>query len=110
MFANLFANYGEANLITGLFKSLRPKQWTKNGVIFAALIFDVKLFQFEPLIKTILGFILLCAISGTVYLINDLVDIEKDRQHLRQLWRLPLLYRRYVYPSVFGLKLILGLL
>jgi 4-hydroxybenzoate polyprenyltransferase len=81
MFANLFANYGEANLITGLFKSLRPKQWTKNGVIFAALIFDVKLFQFEPLIKTILGFILLCAISGTVYLINDLVDIEKDRQH-----------------------------
>ncbi|MCB9103155.1 MAG: decaprenyl-phosphate phosphoribosyltransferase [Anaerolineales bacterium] len=68
-------------VIRGLFKSLRPKQWTKNGFIFAPLIFDEKLFQWGPLFKTILGFFLLCLISGTVYLINDLVDIEKDRQH-----------------------------
>lgn len=68
-------------MIIGLFKSLRPNQWTKNGFIFAALIFDVKLFQLEPLLKTIIGFVLLCLISGTVYLINDLVDIDKDRQH-----------------------------
>jgi 4-hydroxybenzoate polyprenyltransferase len=73
--------YGETYLISGIFKSLRPKQWTKNLFIFAPLIFDVKLFQIEPLIKTILGFILLCLISGTVYLVNDLVDIDKDRQH-----------------------------
>jgi 4-hydroxybenzoate polyprenyltransferase len=72
---------GEIQLIAGLFRALRPKQWTKNGFIFAALIFDVKLFQIEPLIKTVLGFFLLCLISGTVYLINDLFDIEKDRQH-----------------------------
>jgi 4-hydroxybenzoate polyprenyltransferase len=68
-------------LILGLLKTLRPKQWTKNGFIFAALIFDLKLFEYEPLIRTALGFILLCLISGVVYLINDLVDIEKDRQH-----------------------------
>jgi len=68
-------------LIAGIIKTLRPKQWTKNGFIFAALIFDVKLFQIEPLVKTIIGFVLLCLISGTVYVINDLVDIEKDRQH-----------------------------
>jgi len=68
-------------LISGIFKTLRPKQWTKNGIVFAALVFDIKLFQFEPFIKTIFGFILLCLISGTVYLINDLVDVEKDRQH-----------------------------
>jgi len=68
-------------LITALFKSLRPKQWTKNLFIFAALVFDVKLFQVEPLVKTFIGFLLLCAVSGTVYLINDLADIEKDRQH-----------------------------
>jgi 4-hydroxybenzoate polyprenyltransferase len=74
-------------LISGIFKSLRPKQWTKNIVVFAALIFDVKLFQFEPLLKTILGFILLCLISGIVYLINDLVDIEKDRQHPTKKYR-----------------------
>ncbi|MFN8454317.1 MAG: decaprenyl-phosphate phosphoribosyltransferase [Anaerolineae bacterium] len=68
-------------MIVGILKTLRPKQWTKNGFIFAALIFDIKLFQFMPLVKTGLGFILLCIISGTIYLINDLVDIEKDRQH-----------------------------
>ncbi len=74
-------------MITGIFKSLRPKQWTKNSFIFAALVFDVKLFQSEPLIKTVLGFILLCLISGTIYLINDLVDVEKDRQHPTKKYR-----------------------
>ena len=68
-------------MIKGLIKSMRPKQWTKNGFIFAALVFDEKLLQLEPLLKTIAGFILLCLISGTVYLINDLVDVEKDRLH-----------------------------
>jgi 4-hydroxybenzoate polyprenyltransferase len=68
-------------LICGLLKSLRPRQWTKNGFVFVALIFDVKLFQIDALVKTIIGFVLLCFISGTVYLINDLVDVEKDRQH-----------------------------
>lgn len=68
-------------MISAIFRSLRPKQWTKNGFIFTPLIFDVKLFQLEPLLKSVLGFFLLCLISGTVYLVNDLVDIEKDRQH-----------------------------
>lgn len=68
-------------MILDIFKTLRPKQWTKNGFVFAALIFDIKLFQSGPFFKTVLGFILLCFISGTIYLINDLVDIEKDRQH-----------------------------
>ena len=68
-------------MLRALLKTMRPVQWTKNGVIFVPLIFDVKLFKSEPLIRTIIGFILLCLITGTVYLINDLVDIEKDRQH-----------------------------
>lgn len=68
-------------MILGLFRSLRPRQWTKNGFIFTPLIFDVKLFQTDPLLNSIIGFFLLCLISGTVYLVNDLVDIEKDRKH-----------------------------
>ena len=68
-------------MFSNIFKTLRPKQWTKNGVIFTALVFDLKLFQIEPFVKTMLGFVLLCLISGAVYLINDLMDIEKDRQH-----------------------------
>lgn len=68
-------------MLIALFKTLRPKQWTKNGFAFVPLIFDVKLFQLIPLSRTVAGFVMLCLISGAVYLINDLVDIEKDRQH-----------------------------
>jgi 4-hydroxybenzoate polyprenyltransferase len=68
-------------MLLALLRTLRPKQWTKNGFIFVPLVFDVKVFQPEPLMRSVAGFVLLCLISGTVYLINDLVDIEKDRQH-----------------------------
>lgn len=68
-------------MIKPLLKTLRPKQWTKNIFIFAALLFDGKLFQIGPLFRTIAGFILFCLLSSTIYIINDLVDIEKDRQH-----------------------------
>lgn len=68
-------------MFTGLLKTMRPKQWTKNIFIFAALVFDEKLFIPELLAKTVAAFVLFCLISSAVYLINDLVDIEKDRQH-----------------------------
>jgi 4-hydroxybenzoate polyprenyltransferase len=68
-------------MLIALFKTLRPAQWTKNLFIFVPLVFDEKLFQVGPLSRTILGFLMMCLISGTVYLINDLADIEKDRQH-----------------------------
>jgi 4-hydroxybenzoate polyprenyltransferase len=60
---------------------MRPKQWTKNIFIFAALVFDRKLTHYTALLNTIVAFIAFCLISSAVYLINDLVDIEKDRQH-----------------------------
>ena len=71
-------------MITGLIKTMRPKQWVKNIFIFAPLIFDVKLFNLDYLAQAIAGFVLLCLVSGTVYIINDLADIEKDRQHPRK--------------------------
>jgi 4-hydroxybenzoate polyprenyltransferase len=71
---------GNAMLIN-LLKTMRPKQWLKNVFIFTALVFDEKLFTPSPLLKTIAAFILFCLISSAVYLINDIVDIEKDRQH-----------------------------
>ncbi|MCX7706709.1 MAG: decaprenyl-phosphate phosphoribosyltransferase [Anaerolineae bacterium] len=64
-----------------LLKTMRPKQWTKNIFVWAALVFDVKLFQPQPFLRTLLTFVLFCIISSAVYIINDLVDIEKDRLH-----------------------------
>jgi len=64
-----------------LIKSMRPKQWTKNVFVWAALVFDRKLFQTEYLLPTLAGFVIFCLLSSAVYLINDLVDIERDRLH-----------------------------
>jgi 4-hydroxybenzoate polyprenyltransferase len=67
---------------------MRPKQWTKNLLfVFPALIFDGKLFDLQPFLHVFASFALLCLISGSVYIINDLVDIESDRQHPRKRFR-----------------------
>jgi 4-hydroxybenzoate polyprenyltransferase len=64
-----------------LLKSMRPKQWTKNAAVFAALIFDRQLFKTDAVIRTIAGFILFCLVSSSVYLFNDIMDIESDKKH-----------------------------
>ncbi len=68
-------------MLTALFKTMRPRQWTKNGFVFFALVFDKQLLQAVPLARTVAGFALFCLISGAVYIFNDLADIEADRQH-----------------------------
>jgi 4-hydroxybenzoate polyprenyltransferase len=70
--------------LRALIEAMRPKQWAKNIFIFAPLVFDQKLFHPTYLARTVAGFVLLCLISGAVYLMNDLVDAEKDRQHPRK--------------------------
>jgi 4-hydroxybenzoate polyprenyltransferase len=64
-----------------LLKAMRPKQWTKNVFVFGALVFDAKLVNSTHLARTVVGFFIFCLVSGVVYLINDLTDLEKDRQH-----------------------------
>jgi 4-hydroxybenzoate polyprenyltransferase len=68
-------------MLIPLLKTMRPKQWSKNIFVLAALVFDVKLFVPSFLFKSLLALVLFCAISSAVYLVNDLVDVEKDRQH-----------------------------
>ena len=68
-------------MLAALIKAMRPRQWTKNGFIFFALIFDKQLFSPEPFLRTVQGFFLFCLISSAVYLLNDIADIEADRQH-----------------------------
>ncbi|NDJ61212.1 MAG: decaprenyl-phosphate phosphoribosyltransferase [Chloroflexi bacterium] len=60
---------------------MRPKQWTKNVVIYAGLVFDGQLFNPNAFLTVTLSFVLLCLLVGSIYIVNDLVDIERDRQH-----------------------------
>jgi 4-hydroxybenzoate polyprenyltransferase len=68
-------------MLIPLIKTMRPKQWAKNVFVLTALVFDAKLFIPHYFIRAVLAFGLFCAISSAVYLVNDLADIEKDRQH-----------------------------
>jgi 4-hydroxybenzoate polyprenyltransferase len=61
--------------------SLRPHQWTKNLVLFAALAFSKHLFEAGPLVRAVVAFALFCGLSGAVYLLNDVADRERDRMH-----------------------------
>lgn len=60
---------------------MRPKQWTKNLIIFAGLIFAHQLFHIRPVLQTIAAFGLFCLLSSAIYIINDIKDVERDRQH-----------------------------
>lgn len=67
--------------IFALLKTMRPRQWTKNAFVFGALVFDRQLFIPLSFARTLAGFVLFCLASSAVYILNDLADLEKDRQH-----------------------------
>ena len=64
-----------------LIATARPKQWIKNGFVFAALVFAGKLGQPDLVAKAVAAFILFSFLSSTVYLLNDAADAEADRRH-----------------------------
>jgi len=68
-------------VLIDIIRSMRPRQWPKNAFVFVALLFDRKLFDLNSLLPVLGTFVLLCLMSGAVYLMNDLADIESDRQH-----------------------------
>ena len=68
------------SLLAAAVVSLRPRQWVKNFFVFAGLIFSQSLFT--PLVWPALGaFLIFCALSGAIYVFNDLADVDKDRLH-----------------------------
>jgi len=64
-----------------LVSSLRPAQWTKNLFVFAGLLFGGRLLQEDALWRSGVAFAVFCAISGAVYLFNDLADRQADQRH-----------------------------
>jgi 4-hydroxybenzoate polyprenyltransferase len=65
----------------GLIVSLRPQQWTKNLVVFAALLFGRQLANPHAVELAAAAFLVFCGLSGAVYLVNDVADRESDRRH-----------------------------
>ena len=71
-------------MITAVVRSLRPRQWTKNLLVAAAPLAAGSLFEAPVWWQTLVAFVAFCALSGAVYLVNDVVDIESDRAHPRK--------------------------
>jgi 4-hydroxybenzoate polyprenyltransferase len=64
-----------------MLRLLRPRQWTKNLLLFAALVFAKELFDADAVVLASLGFAAFCLASSSVYIVNDLLDAERDRLH-----------------------------
>jgi 4-hydroxybenzoate polyprenyltransferase len=68
-------------MIEALIQSMRPKQWSKNLLLFVGIIFSQNILQTSLLLKSVAAFGIFCIISGSIYLVNDIADIESDRAH-----------------------------
>ncbi len=60
---------------------MRPRQWTKNVFVLAALVFDRQLFKPQAVLNVFAGMVLFCLLSSVVYILNDILDVEADRNH-----------------------------
>jgi 4-hydroxybenzoate polyprenyltransferase len=68
-------------MIVALIEALRPWQWTKNLLVFAGVLFSQQLGSPDLLLRAAAGFVAFSLLSGSVYLVNDLADLEADRRH-----------------------------
>ena len=96
-------------IIYNTIRLLRPRQWIKNLLIFAAITFSGELFNIPVLEKVILGFIVLCAISSATYIVNDILDREKDRLHPFKKFR-PIASREVPVPLASAVAITLVIL
>lgn len=82
---------GEARRKRGLapamLRAMRPLQWSKNGLVFAALVFDRRFTDPGAVLTTALAALCFCAASSAIYLLNDARDVERDRAHPRKRFR-----------------------
>jgi len=63
------------------FRALRVNQWLKNLVVFTAIIFSGKLFDWPVFLNTVYAFLIFCLLSSTSYVLNDIIDYPYDRKH-----------------------------
>lgn len=68
-------------MLTAVWRSLRPRQWSKNLVVLAGVIFAQQLGDPTAVARAVAACVVFCFASGAVYILNDIKDIEKDRVH-----------------------------
>src|SRR5438874_7293245 len=72
---------GPGTVFRALITALRPSQWVKNSLVFAALIFSRQLTIWDAIWHSLVAFAIMCLASSGIYLLNDLRDRQEDRQH-----------------------------
>ena len=97
------------SLAFNLLISLRPGQWAKNLLVFAGLLFGLRLFDVTAVGRACAAFGIFCLLSGVVYLLNDIVDRDSDRQHPHKARR-PIASGALSVPAALTAALALGAL
>ena len=88
---------------------MRPRQWVKNVLVAAAPLAAGRLFESQVLVDVALAFVAFCLVSATVYLLNDVSDVEEDRLHPRKRLR-PIASGELSIPSAVVIAAIVGTL
>ena len=78
---NTSSRLGTGGRLLALLAALRPRQWTKNFAIFVGIVFAQRLLSFALFERVVVAFVAFCLASSSIYLLNDLLDLENDRQH-----------------------------
>jgi len=94
-------------MLANYIAALRPRQWIKNIVLFAGLIFSQNVFAVPLLLKSLAAFATFCLLASSIYLINDVKDIESDRNHPVKKER-PIASGKIKPGSAIALAVILG--
>ena len=68
-------------MLKDLIISMRPKQWYKNLILFVGIVFSMNLLNVQMWLNVIAAFAIFCMLSGSEYIINDILDVENDRKH-----------------------------
>lgn len=97
--------YKNQHLLAAHIKALRPRQWTKNLIVFAAPLFAFDI-TVQSLLSSLLAFVLFCFTSSSFYLINDVIDVEADRQHPVKCKR-PIASGLVSIPTAVGMAILL---
>jgi 4-hydroxybenzoate polyprenyltransferase len=88
---------------------MRPRQWLKNGLLVIPLIFDKQLTNWPALARIIIGFVIFCLLSSIIYIINDRLDLEADRNHPQKSKR-PLASGKLKISTAYAAIIVLALL